>query len=82
MFFTLSDFQSLVVAKGFVTAGDDTFAGFQSLGDFVVLRILATDADGATEGGVAVLAEDVDPCASRLLEEGAAGDEHCLLWLT
>ncbi len=41
-----------------------------SRGDFVVLRILATDADGATEGGAPVLAEDVDPCASRLLEEG------------
>ena len=43
---------------------------------------MAADADGASEGGVSVSAEDVNPGAAGLLEESAARDEHCLFGLT
>ena len=73
--------QHFVISKTFVTGDDDLFAFFQALDDFVVLRILPSDADIAAIGFLPVLVDDEDPISARYLKEGSFGDEYALCGL-
>ena len=70
--------EHFVVFVAFVTGDDDPFAFLQAFQYFVVLRVLASDADLAAVGFLAVFVEDENPVASCHLEEGAFRDEDAL----
>ena len=74
------NYQYLAFAVVVVAAGEDTFAGAEAFEDFVILRVLATDDDGAFFSAVGV-GEDVYPLAAGVLVEAAAGDEDRLFAL-
>ena len=70
--------EHFVVFVAFVAGDDDPFAFLQAFQYLVVLRVLASDADLAAVGFLAVFVEDENPVASRHLEEGAFRDEDAL----
>ena len=74
----LLQYEHFVVFVAFVAGDDDPFAFLQAFQYLVVLRVLASDADLAAVGFLAVFVEDENPVASRHLEEGAFRDEDAL----
>ena len=73
--------EHFVVLVAFVARYDDAFALLQAFQYFVVLGVLASDADLAAVCFLAVLVEDEYPVAARYLEERSFRDEDALGWV-
>ena len=63
--------QYFIVAEGVVAGGDDFFSRLQAFKNFVVLRVLAADADFAAYCLAPVRGDNEDPFAACLLVEGS-----------
>ena len=72
----------IAVAVVVVGGGDDLLARLQPFKHLIELRVLTTDADLAFDSLASILADHIDPLASRLLVECPARDEDRPLRLT
>ena len=78
-FFLLLELQFLAIAKFLVARDDDAVAWVQTLNDFVVLRILATEANISASSTLAIRIRHIDPSSACGLEECATRDKQGLL---
>ena len=74
--------QHLIITEIVVSRSDDLFARLEPFEDFIILRILAADADFATYGLSSFRRDNIYPFAAGLLIECASRDEHCAFRLS
>ena len=73
-----SKLQFLAIAKFLVARDNDTVAGVETFDDFVVLRILATEANISASSPFTIRIHHIDPSSACGLEECATRDKQCL----
>ena len=72
----------LRLAKGIISCGNYPIAGLQTVGYFILLRILSSDSQRNTPGTGTVGIQLIYPLPGRALVEVAATDDQCFFGLS